>query len=416
MQDMDRLSQSESRVVDTEGEIDLLAIARTVWNRRALVLAVAGVGLVGSAVIALSQPNIYTSTASLMPVDSSNDRLSMALSSLGALGGLASQTGLGKGSISDKFLALLQSRTIAESVIQKHSLIPTLFPERWDPNAATWKTSPTSWLTGSNQPKPPTMYDAVRRIKKMVVSQADRKTGVIEISVEHPDPQAAADIANYYVVELNSVLRGNSFTSAKQNKDFLEKQLQVVETELKAAESNLKRFQEDHKLVSLDAQTEASVQAYATLKSQLMAKEMEIGLQEKSTSENDIQLIGLKQEAAQIQEKLAGLENGSSGGMVSFKDAPKLGMQFAQFTRELMVRQKVYELITQQYELAKIEEAKEALTFQVIDRAIPADRKSKPKRLTLMLIATAAFAVLGVVVALTIDKFKRPTAPPLRLE
>jgi uncharacterized protein involved in exopolysaccharide biosynthesis len=393
-----------------EDDIDLWAIAGVIWRRRLVVAAITCAGTLGSAIIAFSQPNIYTATATIMPVDSSNDRLSTALSSLGALGGLASQAGVGlKGGVSDKFVALLKSRTLAETVITKYDLLPELFPERWDSKHAQWKESTTalSPRSRSSQANAPSMHDAVRQVKRILSTKGDLKTGLIDVVVEHQDPVTAANIANHFVAELNSYLKQNSLTSAKQNRVFLEGQLQHAASELSVIENNLKHFQEKNKLVSLDAQTQASVQAYVTLKSQLMAKEMEISLQENSTSENDIQLLGLRQEVSQLKEKLLSLENGTSGGLVSFKDAPQLGMRFAQLTRDLLVRQKVFELLTQQYELAKIEEAKETLTFQVIDQAIPSDKKSKPNRVSDIIMASIVSLILGGSLAVLLNNIDR---------
>ena len=391
---------------DDDG-IDLWALAQTLWKRRLFISSVTGVGIIASAIFAFSQPNIYSAKATIMPVDSSSDRLTSALSSLGALGGLASQVGVGlKGSVSDKFVAILKSRTLAESVIVKHNLAPILFPERWNPVRSQWQATASTWVGWEVPVDKPTTHDMLRKLRRNISVASDSRTGLIEITVDYFDPQSAADIANFYIIELNSFLRGNSLTSAKQNKAFLEEQLEKVTRELAAVEHDLKDFQEEHKLLSLDAQTQASVQSYATLKSQLMAKEMEINLLEKSTSQDDVQLIGLRQELAQIQKKLSSIENETTGGTISFKDAPRLGLQFAQLQRELLVRQKVFELITQQYELSKIEEAKETLTFQVIDKAIPADKKSKPNRLFLITLASFAVFVLSGAVAIIFDKIQ----------
>lgn len=224
---------------------------------------------------------------------------------------------------------------------------------------------------------------------------ADPKTGLVTISVDSADPQLAADIANNYVVELNAFLQRNSFSTAKRNRDFLEKQVNDTQHDLTAMESTLKNFQEKNKLVSLDAQTEASVQAYATLKAQLTAKEMELSLQEKSVSPDDVQLMGLKQEVVQLKQKLSAIDTGSSEGLVSFKDAPELGMRFAQLKRDLLVKEQVFELLTQQYEMAKVDESKETLSFQVVDRAIAPDKKSKPRRTLIVLVAAFASFLLS---------------------
>lgn len=408
MQDVEQMAPSIS--ASSSGDVDLKEVARVILARRKLVAITTGTGSLLAAAVSFSQPNIYPAAATIMPIDSSNDRLSAALSSMGSLGGLAAQAGVGlKGNVSDKFVAILKSRTLAENVITKHNLLPSLFPERWDTIHHEWKVtvSPISWLHGTSTAKAPTIQEAARRLSAIAVTRGDAKTGLIEIRTEHPIAQVAADIANDYVVELHAFLQGNSLTSEQQNKDFLEKQLQKVSGELTASEGVLKSFQEDHKLVSLDAQAQASVQAYAALKSQLITKEMELNLQSKSTSAEDVLLVGLRQEISQLKDKLAALENGSSGGMVSFKDAPSLGMRFAQLSRDILVRQKVFELITQQYELSKINEAKEAFSFQVIDRAVPAENKSKPRRLLMVSVASILSFLAGCCLAFTVDILRK---------
>lgn len=375
--------------VSDESDIDLSEVARTLWQRRILILSVTLVGTVLSAVMSFRMPNLYTATATIMPIDSSSDRLSSAMSALGALGGLASQAGVNlKGSVSDKFVALLTSRTVTENVITKYHLMPILFSDRWDPVHSTWK--PGAWARDARSNQGPTMYDATRFMNRTMKAVSDPKTGMVSINVDLKDPQAAADIANDYIIELNAFLQRNSFSSAKHNKDFLQSQVNGVMKELGSMEAALKDFQEQHKLVSLDTQAEASVQAYAALKSQLTAKEMELSLQQNSVSADDVQLIGLQKEIAQLKEKIGSIENGASGGFVSFKDAPSLGMRFAQLKRDLLVKQKVFELLTQQLELAKLDEAKETLSFQVIDRAIAPDSKSGPRRPQIILVAALA--------------------------
>lgn len=393
----------------TEPEIDLWALAQELWQKRLLIVAVTLSATIAATVHAYLQPNIYEAKATIMPVDSSSDRLSSALSSLGALGSLASKAGGLKGSVSDKFEALLDSRTMSEKVITKYDLLPVLFPERWDSARSVWRpsSSPFFQKQQSANSKPPTLQQAFRRMHNMVVTTVDPKAGLVDIKVEHSNPEAAANIANYFVIELNAYLQENSFTSAKQNRAFLESQIQGVSRELTKIETELKDFQAANKLVSLDAQTQASVQAYATLKSQLTAKEMEISLQERSASDSDILLLGLRQELSQLQEKLAALESGESGGLISFKDAPEIGMRFAQLSRDLLVRQKIYELLTQQYELAKIEEAKEALTFQLLDKAIPPDFSSKPNRVVNILLATLMAFFLTSTLVLIFERAKK---------
>ncbi|HBN08153.1 MAG TPA: hypothetical protein DD435_05745 [Cyanobacteria bacterium UBA8530] len=379
-----------------EDEIDFLEVAGTLWKGRLLIAAFTAAGATLSGLVSLTMPNVYTATATIMPMDSSTDRLSSAMSALGALGGLASQAGVNlKGSVSDKFVALLKSRTVTDNVVTRHRLMPVLFADRWDKSRSAWKTPSRTWFS-SPEAAGPTAHDAYRFMKKTIKASADPKTGLISINVDFENPQVAADIANDYVIELNAFLQNNSFSSAKRNRDFLQNQVNGVLHELGGLANSLKLFQEKNKLVSLDAQTEAAVQAYAALKAQLTAKEMELTLQANSVSTEDVQLSGLKQEIVQLKDKIGAIESGSSGGLVSFKDAPKLGMQFAELKRDLLVKQNVFELLTQQLELAKLDEAKETLSFQVVDRAIAPDHKSKPNRfMSLLFAAFASFMASG---------------------
>lgn len=382
--------KSNSQVVDAD-EVDLIEVGRTIWRHRTIVAAMTLAGTVLAAGISFAQPNIYTATATLMPADSSNDRLSSALSSLGALGGLAAQASGGfRGNISDKFVAIIQSRRLSEQVINRHQALPQLFPAQWDTEQGRWK-------------KVPTLMEAHRLLSNIVSTKIDAKTGLLLLSVDHTDPKFAANLANNYIIELNAFLQGNTLSSAKRNRAFLEQQVAAVIRELSKLENELKEFQQAHKIVSLDAQTEAGVQTYATLKSQLMSKEMEYNLLANSVSSNDTQAIGLKQEISQIKEKLNFIENGTGDGILSFRDAPDLGVRYARIKRDLLAKQKVFELMTQQLEIAKVDEAKDTLSFQIIDQAISPDKKSKPRRSFMISIGFITSLSISVLTAFLIE-------------
>lgn len=392
--------------LEEEG-IDLAKIARTLLDYKRFILGMTGCGILLGGTIGLLSPNIYTATATILPIEASSDSLSAALSSIGALGGLASQAGLNvKGTASDRFVAILKSRSITERVVQKYRLLPVLFPERWDSAQAKWKTASFSF---GSAPKEPGVQEAFRLIQgKMLKLSADPKTGIIQVSVDSRDPNMAASLANRFVDELDTFLQKNTLSSSKRNREFLQNQVDLVQGQLKELEGSMKSFQEQHKLVSLDAQTEAAVQEYAALKSQLTAKEMEYSIEKNSVSEEDLQLIGLKKEIEQLKQKIGTIEHGDSNGFVSFKDAPRLGMRFAQLKRDLLVKQKVFEVMTQQLELAKVDEAKETQAFQVIDRAIPPDKKSKPDRLMTILLSVIGSFLLGTFLALGHHRFRAP--------
>lgn len=378
-----------------DDEIDLAEVGRIVWKHRKIFSAFTIAGTLMAAAISFTLPNIYTATATLMPTDSSSDRLSSALSSLGALGGLAAQAGGGlKGTASDKFVAIIQSRRLSEQVINRHQALPQLFPKQWDEKQGLWA-------------KVPSLLEAHRLLSEIVSTKVDPKTGLLQLSVNHTNQKFAADLANNYVIELNAFLQGNTLSSAKRNRTFLEQQVAGVVQDLSTLEDELKKFQQSHKIVSLDAQTEAGVQTYATLKSQLMAKEMEYSLLANSVSNSDTQSIGLKQEISQIKEKLNTIENGTGDGIISFKEAPDLGIRYARIKRDLLAKQKVFELMTQQLEIARVDEAKDTLSFQIIDQAIVPDKKSKPNRGVIIVSGMLISSFIGLLSVILIDRLKQ---------
>lgn len=381
---------NEQRHASTrDDEIDLGALWRRLRQRAGWVLGVTAIGLVATFAVAQSYPPVFLARATLIPTDSSSDRLSSALA---PFTGFALPGVIPRGD-GEKLVGLLGSRVLAERVITRHHFLPQL------------------GARGGKSAKTLSIGEASLLMSDVIAISADKATGIIEVRARHPDPHVSAGIANAYVDELRAFLKENSFTAAKRQREFLQKQVEDLTGEIQALENRLIAFQEQHRLVSLDAQTQATIQAYASLKSQLIAKETELKLQENSVSPLDAELVGLKQEVKLLREELTGLETGATGGLLAFKDAPQLGVRYGQFQRDLTVKQKVFELLTQQLELAKIEETRDTLTFQVIDRAAVPEFAKKTERTTAAVVGAIASLVLGILVALSMrprPKQKRP--------
>lgn len=391
------LNQEPNRNFTDQSEIDIIDILRTLLHYRKLASAIALIGTTSSIAISLMLPNTFTATATLMPIEQNNSsKLSMALGSLGgALGMLPSQAGLGV-SASDKFVTLLETRTLAESVINNQNLMPTLFKDRWDITNRRWKEDHTVFRN-----LPPSMQDGVESLKELVTIKTNKQSGVVSISVTSKEADLSARIANAYLGELNTYLLNNSLSASKRNRIFIEEQLRKAQKEMGEYEISLKDFQQKNRVLSLDAQTEASVKTYSDLKAKLMASEVELSLLEKSSLDGDPRSSLKRQEVEELRKQLNKFESGSSSGpIVSFQQAPSLGLSYARLKRELMVREKVFEMLTQQYEMAKIQEAQEDISFQVLDTAVSPERKSGPKRLIIIIIGALTSIVLGAFAAL----------------
>lgn len=374
--------------------LDLKVALQALWRFKWVLVAMTLVGAISAYLWMLRVPDSYRATATFIPLDSSSDRLSSALASLGSLGGLAMQAGLGGrgGSQADRFLIILESRTYAENLIKHRNLMPLIYPGV-DPASASFR-------------------GAVEVVRAMVHATVDPKNGLISLSASHEDPEAAARLVNDALLELDAYLQQSYLSGAQRNRKFLEHQVTETSAEVLRLGNALKDFQEQNKLVSVEAQTGATVQAYVALKSQLMAKEMQLKLLGSSAPSTDMQVVGLRLEIEQMRERLQVLESGTSSGMVSMKDAPRLTFRFAQLQRDLLVRQKLFELLTQQLELARIEETKETLSYQVIDTAVPPRGPAGPDRRKKAIYGALGALMAGMALALYLERGRilRPAA------
>ncbi|MBW1692063.1 MAG: hypothetical protein JRJ70_15210 [Deltaproteobacteria bacterium] len=361
-----------------EDEINLLDYWRVIRKRWKIIGVIFFTAVVVAAVVSLLMTPIYQAKATLMPIESSGSQVSAALRSLGNLpfvGGMVPG-----GASGDKMIAVLKSRTVAEDVIHTLDLINVLFEEP-DPE------------------EPPTLQDTVRALSGMTEITDDKK-GLISIAVEHKDPQLVADIANQYTGALQRFLSENALSMAKRNRMFIEGQLEKVKDEMQEAEEALKCFQTNKKIVAMDAQTEASIKALAELKAQITAKEVELGVLKQFATSNNPDVIRIKDELRELKKQLAMLEKKGSNpepdAFPSLSEAPELGLQYIRLKRDAVTQQKVFELLTQQYEMAKIEEAKEDIAFQVIDPAIPPEKRIKPKRRLNVMLAGIVSLFAGI--------------------
>jgi len=317
-------------------------------------------------VVTLLMPNIYESTAKILPPQQEKGGLGAMLGGMGDLAALAGiSVGGGSG---DLYVGMLQSRTIANAIIDRFDLMMVY-----------------------NQEYRVNTYE---NLSKHVDVSLGKKDGIISISVEDNDPQRAADIANAYVEELKKLNVQFNLNNAGRERHFLENQLQLVKADLTKAEDNLKTFQEINKAIRIDDQATAIIEAISKLKGELASKEVELGVLLSSQTEQNPEVKMLRQGIAEIKEQVRKLEQSPAGKRVSddifitTSEVPDLGVQYARLMRDFKIQETLFELLTKQYEVAKISETKNMSTIQVLDLAQPPDRKSKPRRSLIVLIVT----------------------------
>jgi uncharacterized protein involved in exopolysaccharide biosynthesis len=219
------------------------------------------------------------------------------------------------------------------------------------------------------------------------------RDGIITIDVDDKDPKRAAELANAYVDELMKLTKVLAVTEASQRRLFFERQLLQVKDNLTAAEVAARRGLQKGGLAQVDAQGRSMIEVTARLRAQISAKEVQIGSMRTFAAEGNPELQRTQQELEALRRELARVEGSSpSAGVAKGEASNSTGLDNLGRLRDVKYYEFLYELLAKQYELAKIDEAKDATIIQVMDRAIEPDWKSRPKRA--LIVVFAAFATL----------------------
>ncbi len=337
-------------------------------------------------VISFLLPPRFTATARLLPPSDEGDIFGMtSLLGGGAASGLsklrAGLTGASTGS--DLMVGILGSRTIMQHVAERCSL------------ARYYRL------------RKPSPEKAVRQLKDMTKLSASDE-GIVSVSVEAKTRSLAAQVANAYVAELDSFLRYSNISRGRNMRVFLEKRIGQLDSTMVAAGESLRVFQQANRVASVEDETKAAVDAYAKMKAEFSLQEAEYEAARSSASEGNPYVDNLRREVAASREELRKLEQGGGtsgfgvGFGVSFQKLPAVAAQFATRYLDFKVQQEAYAALYQQYEYARVLEARDAPALTVLDYAVPPERRSSPKRTFIVAIvflfslaAGAAFAFVG---------------------
>jgi len=360
---------------EVEDEINLLDVLLVLVKRKKLILGVTLSALVLSVGYSLCLPNIYTATAKVLPPQKEGGSLSSAL---GQLGGLAAAAGLGGGfgGSTELYVSIFKSRSVADAVIKKLDLMQEF--------------------------KSKTPDDARRAYAAKVKVSAGAKDGIITVSADHKKPEMAAKLVNASVEEL--ARRSVQLNIAKVSNDriFLEKRLELVKQDLIKAENDMKAFAQQNKAIQVDSQAKASIEGIARLRGELATKEVQLAALRSYQTDESPEVKALLAATARLRSELsriAGSGGGAGEGIPNVGNVPNLGLEYARRLREVKTQEAIYEQLTKQYELAKINENRDTSTLQILDDAVVPDRKSKPKRSLIVMLATVSAFFLSILAA-----------------
>lgn len=356
-----------------EDEIDLFELFGVLKKHYKLVLIMPLIVAILVALYSLTMPNYYKSSATLY-VQSKSGGLSSVLSSIP----MAGMLGLGQSSDSGYLEAFLKSNTMSGIIIQKFGIAT---------NTA---------IVGPN-PKPASDVkydDLLNTVNKTVSIGNDAKSGLITISAETMDANLSAQITNSYIEHLTR------FANEPQRKKllFLSEQLAQVTKDLNEAQESLKKFQDENKMFTLEEYAKSIVERMTKLQTEKFSTEVSMQTQDRLMQSFGSMPELIKLEALKVAEatRIKAISDEITVTQTAMESLPKLALDFARLRVALSVKEKLFTMITEQYELAKIAIADESSAFDVIDSPLVPELKSKPKRATMVILAGLLAGVIGV--------------------
>lgn len=351
------------------------------------------ISIVLGGVLCLVLKPTFTGSALIVPPQQGQSLATM----MGQLSALVSLTGAGGAGSSqfktpsDMYVGMLESRTISDHLISKFHL-QQLYKARNMEDARTQLKNNRRFLAG--------------------------KDGLIHISVEDHDPNRASEMANAYVDELYSMNAHLAITEADQRRTFFDQAMAEERSSLSAAEDDLKKTAEKTGVIHLGGQAESIIRSLATLRAQIASREVEINSMRTFATEENPVAIRAREEIKSLREQLGKLENdprnpeiADSVGIPAGR-LPSVGLEYARKLREVKYHETLFELLAKQYEAARIDEAKAAPVIQVVDRAVPPDKKSGPHRSWILLGSLVIGFFVGYAVAIAGRALRRAAQIP----
>ena len=379
-------------VLPPEEEISLLDLLIVVVRRRRLILKVVlGTALLGL-IISLLMPFKYRASTAILPPQQGSSAGSALMSQLGGLSSVASLAGggsLGLKNPNDLQVALLKSQTVEDLMIDRFHLM--------------------------NQFHKKHLSDTRKQLEKVVDIEDGAKDGLIRISVTDYNPRRAAEMANGYVEEFKKFSATLAVTEASQRRLFFEQQLAQAKDNLAKAEEDLKTTEQKTGVIQLDAQARTTIQLVADLRAQVAAKEAQItAIRSFATGENS-QLQIAEQELAGLQaqeEKMGAASEGTANALIPKGTLPASGIEYVRKLRDVKYYETIFDLLARQYEIAKVDEARQGAVVQIVDRAIVPDRRSSPQRTYIVLGSTILGLIIGLVWAFASEGLVRLSSNP----
>ena len=347
---------------DDEGRFDLLDLLFVMAKRKRLIIGITLGSALLIAIISLMMSPIYLAETKIVSPQVNSSMNAQLLNQIGAASGLLELVP-GVKSPNELYIGLLKSRPVLDRIIDRFNLM-RLYDVKF-------------------------REDARRSLLKNIKARNDLKSGIITIGIEDKDPKRSADMANAFIEELRVMNKGLSVTEAAQRRLFFEEQLKDAKDSLSKSEEAMKGFQEKSGAVKIDAQADAVIRGISELRAQSAAKEVQVRVMRTYSTPQNPDILRAEEELKGMKEQLSKLESKSEGGNVAVPtgNIPSASTEYVRRRRDLKFNETLYELLFSQYQTAKIDEARDAVVIQVIEKAVPPEKRAWPKRSLMVILA-----------------------------
>jgi len=370
-------------------EFNILDLMIVLARHKKLIIWLPVIVAIAAAAISFALPNVYKANTKLLPPQQAQSGAAALLSQLGGAAGLAAGAA-GLKNPNDVYIGMLKSRTTADKLIAAFDL-QKVYDE-----------------------------DTLEQTRKALEEKsviAAGKDGLITIEVEDKDRKRAAQVANGYVTELVKLTKVLAVTEASQRRLFFERQLELAKDNLAKAEMTLKGALDTRGVISVDAESRAVVETVGRLRAQISAKEIQLNSMQAFVTPNNPEYKRTQEEISSLRAELARLENGRPGAEQSGSGATRqAGLENIKVLRDVKYYQMLYELLAKQYEVARLDEAKDSAIIQVLDPAVEPERKSGPKRVIIIVLSTLLALFAAIAWAFVTETKKRLLAKPKNAE
>jgi tyrosine-protein kinase Etk/Wzc len=367
----------------------MIHLVTQLLERKMLIAAMTGIAALAGVLLSIVLPERFTATTTILTPQQSQSSASMLMNQAAgsAAGPLASIAGAGLGlrNPSDLYVALLATRPVQDGIIESFHLKDIYHA--------------------------PDMTEARKRLTANTKIVAE-KSGLIVVSVTDRDKNRAAAMANAYTEQLRTLTKDLAVTEASQRRLFYDEQMKLAKEDLISAELAYQQVQQAKGLVQLDAQAKAMIEGLSSLRAQVAAKEVQVqALRSFSTDHNPDLQLAERERASLLAEESKVEQQTDKGGFarLSLKDVPGAGLEYLRAQHELGYRQTLYDLLIKQYDAARLDESKEGAVIQVVETAMPPDRRSSPHR-ALVVILFTMLGLLGAGAYLTATSYIRENA------